>query len=95
MKKIILLFLALAALNLNAQMKVGANPTTINSNANIQVEATTGQQFVIRLVDKAHVPFDPANTDYANFKKDLANGAQLQDADGNVIDGIAYLKELA
>jgi hypothetical protein len=47
MKKIILLFLALAALNLNAQMKVGANPTTINSNANIQVEATTGQQFII------------------------------------------------
>jgi hypothetical protein len=41
------------------------------------------------------IPFDPANTDYANFKKDLADGAQLQDADGNVIDGIAYLKELA
>jgi hypothetical protein len=29
------------------------------------------------------------------FKKDLANGAELQDAEGNVIDGIAYLKELA
>jgi hypothetical protein len=38
--------------------------------------------------------FDPANTDYAQFKKDLANGAELQDAEGNVIDGIAYLKEL-
>ena len=38
--------------------------------------------------------FDPDNTDYANFKKDLANGAELQDADGNVIDGIAYLEEL-
>jgi hypothetical protein len=38
--------------------------------------------------------FDPANTDYANFKKDLANGAELQDAEGNVIDGIAYLEEL-
>jgi uncharacterized lipoprotein YehR (DUF1307 family) len=37
---------------------------------------------------------DPANTDYANFKKDLANGAELQDADGTVIDGIAYLEEL-
>ena len=43
----------------------------------------------------AHIPFDPANTDYTNFKKDLANGAELQDAEGNVIDGIAYLKELA
>jgi hypothetical protein len=39
--------------------------------------------------------FDPANTDYANFKKDLADGAELQDAEGNVINGIAYLKELA
>jgi hypothetical protein len=40
------------------------------------------------------IPFDPDNTDYANFKKDLANGAELLDAEGNVIDGIAYLKEL-
>ena len=39
--------------------------------------------------------FDPANTDYQTFKKDLANGAELQDAEGNVIDGIAYLEELA
>jgi hypothetical protein len=51
--------------------------------------------FIIRTSDNAFIPFDPANTDYANFKKDLADGAQLQDADGNVIDGIAYLKELA
>jgi len=29
------------------------------------------------------------------FKKDLADGAELQDAEGNVIDGIAYLEELA
>jgi len=43
---------------------------------------------------KDSIPFDPANSDYANFKKDLANGAELQDAEGNVIDGIAYLKEL-
>ena len=28
------------------------------------------------------------------FKKDLANGAELQNAEGNVIDGIAYLEEL-
>jgi hypothetical protein len=49
---------------------------------------------VMRLLDGACIPFDPANTDYANFKKDLANGAELQDAEGNVIDGIAYLEEL-
>jgi hypothetical protein len=49
---------------------------------------------VIRLSSNTFIPFDPANTDYANFKKDLANGAELQDAEGNVIDGIAYLEEL-
>jgi hypothetical protein len=31
-------------------------------------------------------PFDPANTDYQNFKKEiLADEAQLEDADGNVM----------
>jgi hypothetical protein len=49
---------------------------------------------VIRLSDNACIPFDPANTDYANFKKDLADGAELLDSEGNVIDGIAYLEEL-
>ena len=29
------------------------------------------------------IPFDPANTDYANFRKEiLADEAQLQDAEG-------------
>ena len=28
------------------------------------------------------------------FKKDIADGAELQDAEGNVIDGIAYLATL-
>ena len=38
---------------------------------------------VIRSSDTACIPFDPANTDYANFKKEiLADEAQLQDADG-------------
>jgi hypothetical protein len=49
---------------------------------------------VIRTTDGACIPFDPANTDYANFKKDLADGAELQDAEGNVIDGMAYLEGL-
>jgi hypothetical protein len=57
-------------------------------------KATTKNNAVIRTIDNACIPFDPANTDYANFKKDLANGAELQDAEGNVIDGIAYLEEL-
>ena len=53
------------------------------------------QNAILRVTDNAFIPFDPDNTDYANFKKDLADGAELQDAEGNVIDGIAYLKELA
>ena len=42
------------------------------------------------------IPFDPANTDYANFKKEiLADEAQLQDADGNVMaDAKAYVATL-
>jgi hypothetical protein len=32
------------------------------------------------------IPFDPANTMYANFKKEiLADETQLQDADGNTM----------
>jgi hypothetical protein len=32
------------------------------------------------------IPFTPDNTDYANFKKEiLADEAQLEDVDGNVM----------
>jgi hypothetical protein len=31
------------------------------------------------------IPFDPANTDYQRFKKDVNEGAELQDAEGNVL----------
>ena len=41
---------------------------------------------VLRLSDQANIPFDPANADYANFRKEiLADEAQLQDADGNTM----------
>ena len=51
---------------------------------------------VINLSDNTFIPFDPANTDYANFKKEiLADEAQLQDADGNVMaDAKAYVATL-
>jgi len=41
---------------------------------------------VIRLSDNAFIPFDPANTDYANFKAQINAGeTQLEDADGNLM----------
>ncbi len=48
-----------------------------------------------RLSDNSFIPFDPANTDYANFKKEVLAGAELQDADGNVMtDASAYIATL-
>jgi hypothetical protein len=43
------------------------------------------QQNLIRLFDNANIPIDPANTDYAEFKKAVTAGAELQDASGNVM----------
>jgi len=41
------------------------------------------------------IPFDPANTDYQTFKKEVLAGAELQDADGNVMtDASAYIASL-
>ena len=41
---------------------------------------------VIRIIDGACIPFDPANTDYQNFKTQInADEAQLEDADGNLM----------
>jgi hypothetical protein len=53
---------------------------------------------VIRTTDNAGIPFDPANTDYANFKTAiLEDKAQLQDADGNTMTAEQakdFIKEL-
>ena len=47
---------------------------------------TENNQGIIRVSDNAWIPFDPANTDYANFKKEInAEAAELQDADGNTM----------
>jgi len=40
---------------------------------------------ILRLSDNASIPIAPDNTDYANFKKEVLAGAELQDADGNVM----------
>ena len=40
---------------------------------------------VVRLSDGACIPFDNQNTDYSQFKKDILDGAELLDADGEVM----------
>jgi len=43
------------------------------------------------------IPFAPDNTDYQAFKKEVLAGAELQDADGNVMtqeQADAFIKEL-
>jgi len=41
---------------------------------------------VKRIIDGAWIPCDPANTDYANFKKEInAETVELQDAEGNTM----------
>jgi tRNA G46 methylase TrmB len=42
-----------------------------------------------RISDNAFIPFATDNTDYAEFKKLVAEGAELQDADGNVMSADA------
>jgi hypothetical protein len=57
----------------------------------------TTYTMVIRLSDNAFIPFDPANTDYQTFKKEVLAGAELQDADGNVMtqeQAEQFIKEL-
>ena len=53
---------------------------------------------VTRLLDGACIPFDSANTDYQNFKKQInADEAQLEDADGNLMtaaEAKAYIATL-
>ena len=52
-------------------------------------------QSVMNLETKWCIPFDPANTDYQTVKKEVLAGAELQDADGNVMtDASAYIATL-
>jgi len=60
-------------------------------------DGTSAIASVIRLSDNANIPFDPANTDYQTFKKEVLAGAELQDADGNVMtqeQADDFIKEL-
>jgi len=51
-----------------------------------QAHTLFGQpKIVFRVSDNSCIPFDPANTDYVEFKKAVTAGAELQDASGNVM----------
>jgi hypothetical protein len=55
------------------------------------------QSTAVMIIPNITIPFDPANTDYANFKKEVLAGAELQDADGNVMtqeQADDFIKEL-
>ena len=60
------------------------NPETMSLSNNVR-----------RIHDMAIIPADPANTDYQTFKKEVLAGAELQDADGNVMtDASAFIATL-
>jgi hypothetical protein len=52
---------------------------------------------IFRIADNATIPLAPDNTDYQTFKKEVLAGAELQDADGNVMtqeQADDFIKEL-
>jgi hypothetical protein len=49
---------------------------------------------ILRVEDNACIPFDPANNDYAQFKKDILEGAELLGADGQAMNATQFAKEL-
>jgi hypothetical protein len=57
--------------------KLGTPKALDFNQINHVIKTENGKQYSI--------PFDPANTDYANFKKEVLAGAELQDADGNTM----------
>jgi hypothetical protein len=57
----------------------------------------SNQPYMVLREDGAYIPFDPDNTDYQTFKKEVLAGAELQDADGNVMtqeQADDFIKEL-
>jgi uncharacterized protein YjbI with pentapeptide repeats len=52
-------------------------------------DSLTNEVYSVLKGNSMSIPFDPANTDYADFKKAVAEGAELQDADGNVMSAEA------
>ncbi len=54
-----------------------------------------GEDAAVLRDGKDSIPFVPDNTDYQAFKKEALAGAELQDADGNVMtDASAFIATL-
>ena len=64
-------------------------------NYKLVLDRETKQPSSVFRSDGWSIPFAPDNTDYANFKKEVLAGAELQDADGNVMtDASAFIATL-
>jgi len=50
-----------------------------------QISGAVITSAITRLSDMSCIPFSLDNTDYQRFKQDIADGAELQDADGVVM----------
>ncbi len=51
----------------------------------LQISSITGVANSVACSNGWNIPFNPENTDYQTFKKEVLAGAELQDADGNVM----------
>lgn len=51
------------------------------------IEPLLNQVTTVIRSDGWAIPINPENTDYLRFKKDLQDGAELQDAEGKVMAG--------
>jgi len=52
------------------------------------------QTWVMRLSDYAQIRIGGDGSDYTNFKKAILEGAELLDADGQVMDAIQFVNTL-